>query len=200
MNEKLKPGDKIMLYQMTDESVSPGTKGTVVKIIRDPFEDDNLIIHVIWDNGSTLSLLSKYDYWKKVGESSINESRSQSKFVLDNSDLFKNFDVKFFREYLLDIRNSGIENMLGVSPLLYSGSDYITQRYGSPYDVEDDWEESRFDAYERVIQKADIAKNKLINGVMKSLEESGKDFDITKVKYDIERVARKLVSMYVTFF
>jgi hypothetical protein len=200
MNEKLKPGDKIMLYQMTDESVSPGTKGTVVKIIRDPFEDDNLIIHVIWDNGSTLSLLSKYDYWKKVGESSINESRSQSKFVLDNSDLFKNFDVKFFREYLLDIRNSGIENMLGVSPLLYSGSDYITQRYGSPYDVEDDWEESRFDAYERVVQKADIAKNKLINGVMKSLEESGKDFDITKVKYDVERAARKLVSMYITFF
>jgi hypothetical protein len=200
MNEKLKPGDKIMLYQMTDESVSPGTKGTVDKIIRDPFEDDNLIIHVNWDNGSTLSLLSKYDYWKKVGESSINESRSQSKFVLDNSDLFKNFDVRFFREYLLDIRNSGIENMFGVSPLLYSGSDYITQRYGSPYDVEDDWEESRFDAYERVIQKADIAKNKLINGVMKSLEESGKDFDITKVKYDVERAARKLVSMYVTFF
>jgi hypothetical protein len=185
---------------MTDESVSPGTKGTVEKIIRDPFEDDNLIIHVKWDNGSTLSLLSKYDYWKKVGESSINESRSQSKFVLDNSDLFKNFDVKFFREYLLDIRNSGIENMLGVSPLLYSGSDYITQRYGSPYDVEDDWEESRFDAYERVVQKADIAKNKLINGVMKSLEESGKDFDITKVKYDVERAARKLVSMYITFF
>ena len=51
-----------------ETGVPPGTKGTVRRISRDPFESngDESIIEVIWDNGSTLALVSSTDAWKKV--------------------------------------------------------------------------------------------------------------------------------------
>jgi len=67
INPELKEGDRIVCYSMEDEvSVPPGTKGTVTKVQKDPFEKDENIISVKWDNGSTLSLLSGVDKWKLV--------------------------------------------------------------------------------------------------------------------------------------
>lgn len=71
LNPTLKEGDRVVCYYMDGETeVSPGTKGTVKRIVRDPFEPsgDELIIEVNWDNGSTLALVSITDAWKKVKE------------------------------------------------------------------------------------------------------------------------------------
>ena len=69
LNPKLKVGDRVVCYHMDGETgVPPGTEGTVTKVQKDPFEpnEDDLIISVDWDNGSTLSLLSTTDAWKKI--------------------------------------------------------------------------------------------------------------------------------------
>jgi CYTH domain-containing protein len=45
LNPELKIGDRIVCFAMEDEvSVPPGTKGTVTKVQRDPFEEDEKII------------------------------------------------------------------------------------------------------------------------------------------------------------
>ena len=60
LNPDLQVGDIIMLLHMEGEtSVTPGTVGVVKKITRDPFEgEDENIISVKWENGSTLNLIT----------------------------------------------------------------------------------------------------------------------------------------------
>lgn len=202
MKEKLNPGDRIILYHMENEFLSPGTKGIVRSITMDPFEDDGLLISVMWDNGSQLSLLSNVDVWKKLKSSSLNEATSKNKqfsYIQDNEYILRNFDISFIRQFLLDLRGSGITNMYGASPFLYSGSDYITTKFGSPYDIEF-LSDEQLKAFERVVENADEVKLKIINGVMKVMEKRGEDFDIDKVKREIQNASRKLLAMYMVFF
>jgi len=64
LNPKLEPGDRIVLLHMDDpySAVRMGTKGTVVKIVRVPF-DMGYQYNINWDNGSTLDLLPVTDSW-----------------------------------------------------------------------------------------------------------------------------------------
>ena len=68
-NEKLKIGDRIMILNMSGEMDIPiGTRGTVYKILQDPFDKDSQIIEVRWDNGASLNLLSNIDDYKILGK------------------------------------------------------------------------------------------------------------------------------------
>lgn len=64
LNPKLKEGDRVLLLHMEGEMMSPGSKGTVTKVSRDPFEDDAYIYNINWDEGGSLSLLSITDAWR----------------------------------------------------------------------------------------------------------------------------------------
>ncbi len=64
-NPEVGPGSKVVLYYMEDShGLSPGAKGVVISSIIDPFEPENKIINVKWENGSTLSLLTGIDVYK----------------------------------------------------------------------------------------------------------------------------------------
>ena len=64
MNPELKEGDKIVLVYMKDEQgMTPGTKGVVTRVTNDPFEEDDLLISVDWENGRNLSIVSAEDMW-----------------------------------------------------------------------------------------------------------------------------------------
>ena len=66
-NPEVKRGDRIMCVKMAEEtSVSMGDMGTVLDVINDPIFDGQIMVRMKWDNGSTLSLLSDADIWKKV--------------------------------------------------------------------------------------------------------------------------------------
>ncbi len=78
MKQEVKPGDHIILYHMEGETMLVGEKGVVQSISRDPFEPDNEIIGVKWEDGSTLNLLSKYDFFKVLKDKNINESEQDS--------------------------------------------------------------------------------------------------------------------------
>ena len=64
LNPELKIGDRVLLIHMDGESsVTIGMKGTVKSVSNDPFEDNDKIYMVDWDNGNSLNLLSVTDSW-----------------------------------------------------------------------------------------------------------------------------------------
>ena len=64
MNPELKEGDKIVLVYMKDEQgMTPGTKGVVTRVTEDPYEKDEQLISVDWENGRSLSIISSEDLW-----------------------------------------------------------------------------------------------------------------------------------------
>ena len=194
LNPELKVGDKIICYHMEGEtSVSPGTTGTVKHIGRDPFDSNETIISVQWDNGSTLSLLSSTDAWKIMQQESIQENINEDsnwKFITENPDIFDNFDWKWLREFLYKIRDSGIINMFGAAPLLYSGKDHIDRYYGEGKE-----EDEKFQA---VLEDADKAKDKIVEGVVNYMLANNKDLgDMDKVNNYARHFSQKIVGLYI---
>ncbi len=189
-NPPLKVGDKIVLYHMDGEStVIPGTKGVVIKVSKDPFEEDSDLITVNWENGSTLSLITSTDAWKKIDEN-IQEQREITNFLFKNQDILDNFDWRFLRSFLYKIRESGIVNMFESAPLLFSGKDHIERYYGEGREDEEEFQE--------VLELADEARDKMIQGTLKYLESKKKDIDdIDQINSIIRRFSQKIVTLYV---
>lgn len=191
-NPPVSKGDRIRLYFMEGESVSPGTLGTVIKVGPDPFDSENDIIYVRWDNGSTLSLLPSIDLYKlhvdTIKESSNDEAYD---FFKKNKDVFEYFDWKFFKKYLTTVRDSGVTNMIGSAQFLYMGRERIDRYYGeNPPDEE---------KFNDVLDLADESKDKLVSGTVKFLNSRNKKVDVSTVTRYAESFAQNLVSLYIAF-
>lgn len=91
MNPKVKGGDKIVLIYMKDpySPIPGGTKGTVNYVTRDPFDKDEEIISVDWENGRSLNLISSEDIWVKEEDinTNVNESLEKLSVKLTDNDL-----------------------------------------------------------------------------------------------------------------
>jgi hypothetical protein len=198
LNPKLEQGDRIVLFHMDGEtSVSPGTSGTVTNISSDPFEPDEEIINVKWDNGSTLAMISSTDAWKKIPEKKLDEGKvktasNEFNFYNENQELFKMFDWKFFREYLKKVRDSGIVNMFGAAPLLYSGREHIDRYYGENPANEEEFNE--------VLEMADEAKDKMIQGTIEYMRAKNMELDIDRVNRVIGELSQKMLRLYMIFY
>lgn len=198
LNPNLEVNDRVVCYYMDGESsFRPGTTGTVIGIIRDPIEPDGKIIKVKWDNGSELPLISVADRWKKIkkeNKENIKEAVSDDaiiKTLRDNRDIFDNFDWRFLKGFLMKIRKSGIINMASVSPLLYAGKNHIERYYGE--DASDD------EAFQEVLDIADKAKDKMIQGVMKYMNSNGIEIDVDSVNSIMPKMAKKMWNVYMNF-
>jgi hypothetical protein len=196
LNPKVNVGDRIMCFHMEGETgVPPGTIGTVTRIGRDPFESaDDVLINVKWDNGSGLALISSTDAWKLAPKENIKEqTRSKEyNYFRENPDIFENFDNKFFKKYLLKLRESGIINMFQAAPFLYSGKEWIDRYYGE--------NEEDNEAFQEVLEMADESKHKMIQGLMKYMESKDLDFeDMNRVNSLMNRFAMKINQFYITF-
>lgn len=195
LNPKVVKGDKIMcLYMDGESSVPMGTNGVVSRVIRDPFEADGEIIEVKWDNGSNLSLISVTDSWVKVDEEQIKESLNEQphKYFMENPEIFENFDYKFLREFLTKLKGAGPVNMLQSEPFLYAGREWIDRYYGEDQEDNEDFQE--------VLEMADEAKNKMIQGVLKYMESEGIEIDLDKVNRLMGKFATKILQLYISFF
>jgi hypothetical protein len=175
-------------------SVPPGTKGTVVRVSRDPFEsNDEKIVEVKWDNGSKLSLLSSQDIWK-LDKKNIKEAVQappEYDYFKQNPEIFVNYDWRFLKKYLYLLRDIGLVNMFESSPFLFSGKEWIDRYYGEGR--EDD------EKFQKFLDESDIAKNKMIQGTLKYMESKGKEIEIEEVNRILRRMAQKMVQLYVTF-
>lgn len=196
LNPRLKEGDRVICYHMDGETgVPPGTKGTVTRIGRNPFEPngDELIIEVNWDNGSTLALVSVTDAWKKPKEK-IQESTGSVTYdyFKENPEIFENFDWRFLRDFLYKLRDSGVVNMFQSSPFLYSGKQWIDRNHGE--NQEDN------ESFQEVLEMADESKHKMIQGLFKYMESKNIDMDdMGMVNRLIEKFASKIVNLYISF-
>jgi len=193
-NAPLSVGDRIMcLYMEGETSVTPGTLGKVTAITKDPFEKDSEIISVKWDNGSSLSLLTVTDAWKKIVEDKINESRDSAiESFKRNKDIFKHFDWRFLRNFLYKMRDSGIVNMFGAAPLIYAGKDHIDRYYGEGR--EDD------EKFQEFLDEAEKARNIFISGLISYM--ASKDMDVNNmdlVNSKAREYSKKLLDIYISF-
>jgi hypothetical protein len=195
INPEVKTGDRIICYHMESElSVPPGTKGTVVRVSRDPFEsNDEKIVEVKWDNGSKLSLLSSQDIWK-LDKKNIKEAVQappEYDYFKQNPEIFVNYDWRFLKKYLYLLRDTGLVNMFEASPFLFSGKEWIDRYYGEGREDDED--------FQKMLEKADDAKNKMIQGTLKYMGSKGKEIEIEEVNRILRRMAQKMVQLYVTF-
>jgi len=188
LNPKLNKGDRVLLLHMEGEMVSPGTKGVVISITKDPFEKDEVIYNVNWDDGGSLSLLSTTDAWKKI-EEPIKESFEHAKWFVNNKIIVECFDTRFLGEFLKKVKESGITNMFGASPYLYMGRDRIENefKYQNIHNEE---------TFEEMLDMADESQHKMINGVIKVIEKEGKDVNIELVN----RYIKKYASLFLNYW
>ncbi len=195
LNPKLVKGDRIMCLHMDGETGVPmGTTGTVRSVTKDPFEPDSEIINVNWDNGSTLGLLSVTDRWVKVAQETLKEQAGTSEYEYfnKNPEVFENFDWRFLRKFLNKLRDASPVNMLQSQPFLYSGREWIDRYYGEDQEDNEDFQE--------VLEMADEAKDKMIQGVLKYMESEGIEIDLDKVNRLISKFASKILKLYISFF
>jgi len=183
INPKLKPGDRVILLHMGGEtSVLPGTWGTVIKAYK-LFGTDQY--DVKWDNGSTLSLIGDEDMWdnKERKKKTIKEDAAND-FFMKNIDVFKYFNMKFLKKYLLMIRESGITNMYGAGPYLYMGRERIEHEFKYK-DIPNE------DAFEEVLDHSNQAQAEMINGVINYLNEKGIEEDMSSINRYVQRFSTK---------
>jgi hypothetical protein len=189
INPELQVDDKVMLLHMEGEMMSPGSKGTVIKVSRDPFEKDGVIYSVRWEDGSQLSLLSVTDAWKKL-EPIQENSFDKAKWFIDNKTIVENFNTRFLGQYLEKVRESGITNMFGASPYLYLGKERIEHefKYKNIGDEE---------SFDEVLELADKAQHEMVKGVMKVLEKEGKEMNINLINRYIQRYASLMLNYWI---
>ena len=195
LNPPLSSGDRIMCLHMDGETdVPPMTTGTVTSVVKDPFEDDGLIINMRWDNGSVLGLVSVTDSWIREPQERLKEQTGSKEydFFSKNPEIFENFDYKFLRDYLYKLRKSSVINMFQAAPFLYSGREWIDRYHG------EDQEEN--EAFQEVLEMAEESKMKLVQGLMKYMESKKLDMDdMSRVNHLAEKFASKIVQLYMTF-
>jgi hypothetical protein len=194
LNPPTSKGDRIMCLHMDGETdVPPMTLGTVIRTVSDPFEPDSKIIAVDWDNGSNLSLLSATDSWVKDTTTPITEQNEYA-FFGNNPEIFENFNWRFFRDYLLKVKKSGVINMLQAPPFLYSGREWIDRYYGE--NQEDN------ESFQEVLEMAEESKNELITGIIKYFESNDIDIDFDdmgRFNQYVRKFSNKLLMLYVNF-
>jgi hypothetical protein len=198
INPELKIGDRIVCYAMEDEiSVPPGTKGTVTKVQRDPFEEDENIISVKWDNGSTLSLLSGIDKWKlvkqKIQEQPSREDDPHAHFMGTNRELRRAFDLNYFLEYFKLLQKSGITNMFGSSPFVYMDSEHLDRYYGEKRGDNED--------FQNLLEIQDEVRNKFLSGLVKFAELKNIDLDDdSRINSLARKLGISLLQYYMIFY
>ena len=82
--------------------------------------------------------------------------------------------------------------MLAVQPFLYSGKEWIDRYYG------EDQENNQ--PFQEVLEMADEARDKMIQGVLSYMESIGDEIEINRVNRLIQNFASKILKLYIAFF
>jgi hypothetical protein len=204
INQKLCVGDKIKLWHMEGETgMPPGLEGIVTRLTN--FSDNTIQYEIKWKNGRTLDLLSDTDAWiliergdnncdeEKVEESSINESdlskfKAQREFIKKHKDVLKSFDTEKLTSFLEALRQCSWVNMFQASVYLYAGKENIKKMH--PFNDESEMCSTMLDL-------ADEAKNEMISGTIKYMENSGKEISIERVNSQIKRLSLTILQWFM---
>jgi hypothetical protein len=133
------------------------------------------------------------DNWIKIAQETLTEQSVDSTFDYynNNPEIFENFDWKFLKQFLMKLRESSVENMMSVQPFLYSGREWIDRYFGE--DQEDN------EAFQEVLEMADRAKDKMIQGVLNYMESEGMEIELDKVNRLMKKFSVKILELYISF-
>ena len=199
LNPKLEPGDRIVLLHMDDpySAVRMGTKGTVLKIVRVPF-DMGYQYNVKWDDGSVLDLLPEADSWvlatdvKSKKNLTTEEFSQELKTLSKHKDIIKNMDYRPVLDYLKLIQKSGLVNMLQARVFLMSDSKNLHKLIykfdGEPED------------YPELFENIDEVRDILINETIRIMQEQNMEFDDHTVNRVFQKVCGAVMEMYVRLY
>ena len=199
LNPKLEPGDRIVLLHMDDpySAVRMGTKGTVLKIVRVPF-DMGYQYNVKWDDGSVLDLLPEADSWvlatdvKPKKNLTTEEFGKELKTLSKHKDIIKNMDYRPVLDYLKLVQKSGLVNMLQARVFLMSDSKNLHKLIykfdGEPED------------YPELFENIDEVRDILINETIRIMQEQNMEFDDSTVNRVFQKVCSAVMEMYMSLY
>ena len=199
LNPKLEPGDRIVLLHMDDpySAVRMGIKGTVLKIVRVPF-DMGYQYNVKWDNGSVLDLLPEADSWvlatdvKPKKNLTTEEFGKELKTLSKHKDIIKNMDYRPVLDFLKLVQKSGLVNMLQARVFLMSDSKNLHKLIykfdGEPED------------YPELFENIDEVRDILINETIRIMQEQNMEFDDSTVNRVFQKVCSAVMEMYMSLY
>ena len=199
LNPKLEPGDRIVLLHMDDpySAVRMGTKGTVVKIVKVPF-DMGYQYNVKWDDGSILDLLPETDSWvlatdvKSKKNLTTEEFGQELKTLSKHKDIIKNMDYRPVLDFLKLVQKSGLVNMLQARVFLMTDSKNLHKLIykfdGEPED------------YPELFENIDEVRDILINETIRIIQEQNMEFDDSTVNRVFQKVCSAVMEMYMSLY
>ena len=199
LNPKLEPGDRIVLLHMDDpySAVRMGTKGTVTKIVRVPF-DMGYQYSVKWDDGSTLDLLPDTDSWvlatdvKSKKNLTTEEFGNELKTLSKHKDIIKNMDYRPVLDYLKLVQKSGLVNMIQAMPFLMTDSHNL-HKLIYKFDGEPD-------DYPELFENVDDVRQILVAETIRIMEEKNMEFNDTTINIVFQKVCRAVMEMYISLY
>ena len=199
INPKLEPGDRIVLLHMDDpySAVRMGTKGTVIKIVKVPF-DMGYQYNVKWDNGSTLDLLPDTDSWvlatdfKSKKNLTTEEFGQELKTLSKHKDIIKNMDYRPVLDYLKLVQKSGLVNMFQARAFLMTDSKNL-HKLIYKFDGEPD-------DYPELFEKIDEVRDILINETIRIIQEQNMGFDDSTINRVFSKVSSAVMEMYINLY
>jgi len=205
LNPELVVGDTIRLIHMDDpfSPVSVGTIGKVTDKTRDPFTKKGEFMYGIeWENGRTLNLMPE-DSWMIVDQlqEQIGGNPDRYLFITELLKKLSGADLKKLNQFLLNLRDSGITNMWGATPFVYSGRDWI-EKWAKAENFKNTGELELPEDNEKlfeVLDQADEMRNIMAKGAMNALRNRDDDFDINDINDELFKLAKEVVSFYMEF-
>ena len=199
LNPKLEPGDRIVLLHMDDpySAVRMGTKGTVLKIVKVPF-DMGYQYNVKWDDGSVLDLLPEADSWvlatdvKSKKNLTTEEFSQELKTLSKHKDIIKNMDYRPVLDFLKLVQKSGLVNMLQARVFLMSDSKNLHKLIykfdGEPED------------YPELFENIDEVRDILINETIRIMQEQNMEFNDSTINRVFQKVSSAVMEMYMSLY
>ena len=196
LNPQLKPGDRIVLIDMTDEpTLSFGDKGTFTGVHKGGGFNQ---YKVKWDKGGSLYMLDD-DKWMK--EEDFNEmierkknrniQESQISDLSDDSFLLKHFNMLFLKRYLNKLRESSVVNMFAAAPYLYIGKERLAHEHKYSDTNE---------AFDELLDMADQSQREMVSGVISILEEEDKELSSENINSKLKRYSPKIIKFYAKYY
>ena len=205
LNRELNVGDHIRLVHMDDpfSPVTVGTKGKITNKFSDPFtKKDEYMYEVDWENGRTLNLMPE-DTWIVIDQISEQISRGPERFETITNLLTKlsGSDLRKLNKFLLDLRDSGIINMYGATPFVYSGRDWIekwvkSENFKNKGELELPEDNEKLDD---VLDQADEMRNIMARGAMNAIRNNEKELELNDVNDELFKLAKEVVTFYMEF-
>jgi hypothetical protein len=193
LNPPLEVGDEIILLASIEDQVPAGTKGVVKNISEFLMGGDGSInYHIEWENGSSLAMLSDVDSWTLSSSLKIKDNIKEHHFANDITKILEDFKFTVLKKFLGKLQNSGIINMFGAAPYLYMGRERIESIHKY-----DSIAENKPEEFEEMLELSDLAKDEMIRGTVKKLEDSGKEWDVNDVNREISRNAQNVLKAWI---